>query len=102
VTSIRKVIRKYILRGGEEENKAGFSYTVYWTDLVGGWSEERRNIARLAVERIVEQPDFKPNEYQHLYHLSEVDEVAHVGSSLLALLKVLQAYDEGEGAGKET
>jgi hypothetical protein len=87
---------------GEEEKKTGFSYTAYWTDLVSGWSEERRNSARLAVERIVEQPDFKPNEYRHLYHLSEVDDVAHVGSSLLALLRVIKTYDEGENAGKET
>ncbi len=102
MTSIREIFRRLILRGQEEEDKAGFSYMVYWTDLVSGWSAERRYIARLAVERIVKQPDFKPNEYTQLYHLSEVDDVAHVGSSILALLKVLKTYDEGGKAGKDT
>jgi len=30
-----------------------------------------------------------------------VDEIAHAGSSLLALLKVLKAYDERENPGKD-
>jgi hypothetical protein len=78
MTSIREVIQKLIFQQGEEEGSAGFfSNFVYWTDLVSGWPVERRRIVRLAVEHIVEQSDFRPNEYRLLYHLPEVDEVTH-------------------------
>ena len=101
MTSIREVIQKLFFRHGKAKDGAGYSYTVYWTNLASEWPLERRHIVRLAVERIVERSDFKPDEIRHLYHLPEVDEVAHAGSSLLALLRVLESYDEGENAGKD-
>lgn len=96
--SIREVIQKLLFRQGKEEDGAGFSYSVYWTNLTSEWPVEHRHVVRLAVERIVERSDFKPNEFRRLYHLPEVDEVAHAGSSLLALLRVLKSYDEGKNA----
>jgi hypothetical protein len=101
MTSIREVIQRLLFRQGETEEGAGFSYTGYWTDLVSEWSVERKHIVRLAVERIVERSDFKPNEFRHLYHIPEIDDVAHAGSSLLALLRVIKAYDEGVNAGED-
>jgi hypothetical protein len=101
MTSIRKFIQRLLFRRGEAEDGVGFSYAAYWTDLASGWSVERRNVVRMAVERIVEQSDFKPNEFRHLYHIPEIDEVAHAGSSLLALLRVIKAHDEGENAGED-
>ena len=101
MTSIREVIQRLIIRQREAEEDAVFSYVGYWTDLASQWSVERRQMVRLAVERIVERSDFKPNEFTHLYHIPEIDEVAHSGSSLLALLRVLESYDEGENAGKD-
>lgn len=101
MTSIREVIQKLLFRQRKEEDGAGFSYSVYWTKLTSEWPVERRHVVRLAVERIVERSDFKPNEFRHLYHLPKVDEVAHAGSSLLALLRVLKSYDEGKNARKD-
>jgi|GEM_PF-5205936 len=36
MTPIFEVIQRLLLRQGEEQGGAGFSYTVYWTDLVNG------------------------------------------------------------------
>ncbi|HEY44978.1 MAG TPA: hypothetical protein G4O11_13440 [Anaerolineae bacterium] len=97
MTSIRKAIQEWIFRlKGEESKTTDFSYAVYWTKLVSGWSAERRRIVRIAVERLVEEPDFRPSEYRRLYCLPEIDEVTHAGVSIQALLKVLEAINEAE------
>ena len=101
MTSIREAIQRLIFRQGEAEEDAGFTYVGYWTDLVSQWSVERRQMVRLAVERIVERSDFTLNEFRRLYHIPEIDKVAHAGSSLLALLRVIKAYDEGVNAGED-
>jgi hypothetical protein len=102
MTSIREVIQRMLFRLRDEKSiPAEFSNSVYWTKLVRGWSAERRHIVRVAVEGVVEQADFKPNEYRRLYHLPEIDDVAHTGASLLTLLKLLEALDESENVGRD-
>jgi hypothetical protein len=102
MTSIREAIQRMLFRLRYEKSiPAEFSCSGYWAKLVRGWSVERRRIVRVAVERVVEQSDLKPNEYRRLYHLPEIDEVAHTGESLLTLLKLLEVFSEDENVGRD-
>jgi hypothetical protein len=96
MTSIREVIKTMLSRLGYEGGSAGYSDSDYWEDRVKIWTVDRKHSVRMAVERIVAQSDFEPQGVKRLYHLPEVGEVAHAGSSLLALLKVLKESEKGD------
>jgi hypothetical protein len=71
-----------------------FSYTVYWTKQVRQWPAERRAAVRESLTQVLAQPGFEANAYARRYAVSGLDEQAHSGASLLALEKVLAAFEE--------
>jgi len=100
VTSLREALRR--LKGrdpGEAAQAAEFSYTIFWTREAQSWTGERREEVSRAVEAITGQPDFAGNLYLRNYRVPGLDEQAHAGASLQALLKVLRALQDREEAG---
>ncbi len=73
-----------------------FSYTVYWTKQVRGWEATRRAAVRAALEAALAQAGFEPNPYQRRYRVAGLDDQAHAGLSLVALRKVLAAFDNND------
>lgn len=99
MTSLREALRRLLGRDPAEAGRAaGFSYTIFWTRQAQAWPEERRQQVREAVEAITRRPDFSANLYLRNYHVAELDEQAHAGASLQALLKVLRALPDHEEA----
>jgi hypothetical protein len=99
VTSLREALRRLLGRDPSEAARAaGFSYAIFWTRLAQSWPPERRQRIRLAVEAVTRQPDFSANLYLRNYRIAELDEQAHAGASLQALLRVLQALPDTEEA----
>jgi len=97
VTSLREALRR--LRGrdpGEAAQAAEFSYTIFWTREAQSWSEQRRGEVGRAVEAVTGRPGFADNLYLRNYRVPGLDEQAHAGASLQALLKVLRALQERE------
>jgi hypothetical protein len=70
-----------------------FSYTVYWTKHARRWDALRRAQVREALLRALAQPGFEANAYERRYHVPGLDEQSHSGASLIALKKVLAAFD---------
>jgi len=100
VTSLREALRR--LRGrdpGEAAQAAEFSYTIFWTREAQSWSEQRRGEVGRAVEAVTGRPGFADNLYLRNYRVPGLDEQAHAGASLQALLKVLRALQDREEAG---
>ncbi|MCC6188518.1 MAG: AI-2E family transporter [Anaerolineales bacterium] len=73
-----------------------FSYIIFWTEQARQWSPERRAAVQTALGEVLAQPGFENNAYQRRYNVPGLDEQAHAGSSLLALRKVLAAFEAGE------
>jgi len=73
--------------------RAEFSYTIYWTKMVRAWDQDRRAAVASALSRVLSRADFTPNEFQRQYPVPGLDHQAHSGQSLLALQKVLRAFD---------
>ena len=96
MTSIRESLRRLIQRD-RERPASEFSYAIYWTKVARGWDAARRILVMESAERILAGPDFVSNEFQRRYHVPEIDETAHSGASLLALRKVLRAFEESAG-----
>ena len=70
-----------------------FSYTIYWTRQVRGWDAARRAAIMEALGPVLAQPGFEPNAYARRYPVLGLDDLAHSGASLLALKKVLAAFE---------
>ena len=99
MTSLREALRR--LKGrdpGEAAQAAEFSYTIFWTREAQSWTGERRGEVSRAVEAITGRPDFAGNLYLRNYRVPGLDEQAHAGASLQALLKVLRALQDREEA----
>ena len=76
-----------------------FSYTIFWTKQVRQWPPERRQQARAALKDVIARPGFEANDYERRYHVPGLGQHGHAGASLLALDKVLAAFernDEGD------
>lgn len=96
MTSMRESLRRLIKR--ERERPASeFSYAIYWTKVARGWDAAKRLQALEGVERTLAGPDFVSNEFERRYRVPEIDGSAHSGASLLALRKVLKAFEESAG-----
>ena len=94
MTSLREVVRRLLRRTQESAPPdPEYSYTVYWTKTVREWDDARRKAALSAVIHLIEQADFIPTAYERLYQDSRVDTSAHAGESILALRKVLKAFE---------
>ena len=96
MTSIRESLRRLIQRD-RERPASEFSYAIYWTKVARGWEAAKRSHALEGTERALAGPDFVANEFRRRYHVPEIDETAHSGASLLALRKVLRAFEESAG-----
>jgi hypothetical protein len=109
VTSIRERLRRSIAgRDSLPQETVGltvprpsdYAYTLYWAGLVRGWEAGRRAGIASAVEAIITEPDFRPNEFYRVYTVPGLDDSAHAGASLLALQKILAFYNRPEGQGE--
>ncbi|MFP4321994.1 MAG: hypothetical protein ACLFTK_06030 [Anaerolineales bacterium] len=78
--------------------RVAFSFRVYWTKLARTWSAEERIHARDQALVLVQAPGFQDNliEKRHYLALPGVPETHHSGTSLRALLDVLDALDTAE------
>ncbi len=63
--------------------------------MVREWDDARRAGAFSAVEHLMEPPEFTPTAFERRYQDARIDDSMHSGESLLALHKVLKAF-EGE------
>ena len=70
-----------------------FSYTVYWTNHVRQWDAARRADVQEALMRVLAEPGFEANAYERRYTVPGLDDTAHSGASLVALRKVLAAFN---------
>ncbi len=96
MTSIREALRRLIKRE-RQRPPSEFSYSIYWTKVVRGWDAAQRLRALEAAERTLAGPGFVSNEFSRSYAVPEIDGSAHSGASLLALRKVLKAFEESVG-----
>jgi len=96
MTSIRESVRR-LIQGERGRPASEFSYAIYWTKVVRGWDAAKRLQALEGAERTLAGPDFVLNEFGRRYRIPEIDGSAHSGTSLLALHKVLKAFEESGG-----
>jgi hypothetical protein len=95
MTSVREAVRRLRRRVSRQEAAdSAFAYTVYWTKQVRTWDPARRGEVYGSVQQVVSEPDFVPNEFERRYRIQEIDDLAHAGASLVALLAVLEAFEE--------
>lgn len=76
-----------------------YAYTLYWVRQLQDWDAERKAEIASSVEDVVTESSFRPNEFYRVYSVPGLDDSAHSGASLLALLKVLAAYERTESQG---
>lgn len=70
-----------------------WAHTIFWTKQVRQWPAVRRATVQTALRATLAQPDFSANAYQRRYTVAGLDDSAHAGASLLALEKVLAAFE---------
>jgi hypothetical protein len=77
------------------EPKIDFSFRIYWTKISfeQHWDLDRIRTLRRNVEAVTQQPDFQKNLIDRRYVVEGLDDLAHSGASLLALLEVLAALE---------
>ena len=87
-----------VFRPGPAPNppRVEFSYTIYWTKQARGWDAARRAAITEALLLVLAQPDFEANAYARRFSVPGLDTQAHAGASLLALKKVLEAFEREE------
>lgn len=73
--------------------RVDFSYTIYWTKQARQWDTARRTTIHAVLLQTLSQPGFEANAYARRYTVPGLDEQAHSGASLIALKKVLAAFD---------
>jgi hypothetical protein len=94
MTTLREAIRRLLSRTQKTAPPdPGYSYTIYWTKMVREWDGAKRRGALAAVEDLISQASFVPNAFERRYHDGRIDEMMHSGESLLALHKVLKAFE---------
>lgn len=89
-TFFRRLLRP---RPAPNPPRVEFSYTIYWTKQVRGWDAARRVAIAEAMQPVLSQPGFEANAYARRYSVPGLDAQAHSGVSLLALKKVLEAFE---------
>jgi len=100
MTSVRQAVRR--LLGGASRQQEGdhpdvlLAYTFYWTKQARSWDDQRRALVKLAVGGLIGSEGFVPNPSLRRYQVPGLDESAHAGASLVALLRVLEAFEQFE------
>ncbi len=84
------------------EAKVDFSFRIYWTKIGRAWDLERIHTLQTEVEAVTNQADFQKNLIDRRYVVASLDEQAHSGASLLALLDVLAALAKSKQAEGES
>lgn len=102
MTSLREIVKRLIRartapRGGPPRPE--YSYTLYWTKTVRQWGPARRRAMAQAVRAQIAAAGFQPNEYLRRYTVPDLDDQAHSGLSLMALAKVIDAFEHEAGTG---
>jgi hypothetical protein len=72
-----------------------YSYRVYWTRQARDWDVARRRAVAAEVRTLTESDAFEANAFERRYRLDGLDG-AHAGASLLALIRVMEAFDADE------
>ena len=73
------------------EEKVDFSFRIYWTKIGRAWDTERIRTLQSEVEAVTTESTFQNNLVDRRYTVPSLDEQAHSGASLMALLEVLAA-----------
>lgn len=76
--------------------KIDAGYRLFWTKTALAWDAARRAAVAQQVQAVTAAPDFENNALERRYTVDGLDEQAHSGASLLALLDVLRALDAYE------
>ena len=96
MTSLREALARLVRRRDAPPDPAEYSYTVHWTRSVRTWPSDRRRRAMHALRALAQRSDFNAQPYGEQYRLPQADEASHDGASLMALLKVLEAFQARE------
>ena len=82
-------------------DKIDAGYRLYWTKMALTWDDDRRTQITERVAAAVAAPDFEDNMLERRFTVEGLDDSAHSGASLLALvavLRALDAYESGDDA----
>ncbi len=95
---LRRLVERLASESGEPEDAPdpAFAYTIFWTKQVRSWSRERQLRVHQEVRKLVAAEGFTANRYLRTYLIPELDDLAHAGASLTALLRVLDAFLESQ------
>ena len=77
-------------------DKIETGYRLFWTKLVLTWDAPRRATIAARVAALIGAPDFEPNALERRFRVEDLDDQAHSGASLQALVDVLRAVEEEE------
>ncbi|MBI5931856.1 MAG: hypothetical protein HY862_21280 [Chloroflexi bacterium] len=78
------------------EARIDFGFRIYWTKMATKWDMARIRDMRARVIAVTQQPDFEKNLIERRFKVEGLDELAHSGASLLALIEVLNALETYE------
>jgi hypothetical protein len=75
------------------EQRIDFAYTIFWTKMVRTWDDAKRKAIAAKVEALTTSPEFVNNAFERKFEIEGLDESAHAGASIVALKKVLEAFE---------
>jgi hypothetical protein len=70
-----------------------FAYSIGWMTEVRTWDAARRVAMAEELRPVLAAVDFVPNAYDRRYRVPALDSRLHAGASLVALQRVLQAFE---------
>ena len=76
------------------EHRVDMSFRIFWTKISSEWDLDRMRDIRQQVKNVTQQPNFQKNLIERRYVVEGLDELAHSGASLLALVDVLDALEK--------
>lgn len=77
-------------------------YRMYWTQTAYGWDAARRAALAARVQTAIGASGFENTMLERRFRVEGLDDEAHSGASLLALLEVLRAIDDFEANADNT
>jgi hypothetical protein len=108
VKSLRQLVRRLFGRSGDPQRPgheiadprpSDYAYTLYWAREARSWSKARRHEVAAALDNVLSDPAFQPNEFYRTHTILELDDTAHAGASLLALKGILATLEQSEPQG---